>query len=678
MTAVDSTESLSVDVIPSQPVGAMRRFFYDATSNAFAAANSKTILGTLIDSSLFDVDRLQVDAWTASIAHLKIIAEAFPTAHIFLEFTIPRMGKRVDAIVLLNGLVFVLEYKVGKTIYSRHDIDQTMGYALDLKNFHESSHNALVIPILIATEAPALPESISFSDDGVATIILANKTNTVDILGALALRYSTKPMDAGTWSAGRYKPTPTIIEAAQALYRGHDVKEISRNEAGADNLSMTSAYIEQVAVDSEKNSRKSICFVTGVPGSGKTLAGLNIAVSRMRARNEDHAVFLSGNGPLVDVLREALTIDAMQQAAHQAPPRPSKPAQYQKASAVIQNIHHFRDENLSSFAPPVDKVVVFDEAQRAWDVAQTSKFMKAKRGQVGFSMSEPEFLLSVMDRHDDWCVIVCLIGGGQEINTGEAGISEWLNALESKFPHWNVHLSDQISNTNYVGAVKGESFIQREQVHVNARLHLAVSLRSFRAEYLSNFIGAIIDSDIAGARELQQRLKDYPIVLTRSLTTARKWLRERARGGERIGLLASSNALRLKPEGVFMKSKIEPKKWFLAPSDDVRSSNALEDAGSEFDVQGLELDWACVCWDANLRRRNNTWEGMEFSGSKWQKINGESRQAYLLNSYRVLLTRARQGLVIFVPEGDKDDLTRTPSVYGAIHDFLISTGIEII
>jgi hypothetical protein len=470
-------------------------------------------------------------------------------------------------------------------------------------------------------------------------------------------------IDAQEWERGRYRPTPTIIEAAQALYRGHSVDEISRSEAGAENLTLTAEYIFRVIESAKSQGHKAICFVTGVPGSGKTLAGLNLATARQRAHGDEHAVFLSGNGPLVAVLREALAADAVEQARERGEPT-SKTLEERRTSAFVQNIHHFRDEALATTYAPVERVAIFDEAQRAWDAVQTCKFMQQKRGQHDFGMSEPEFLLSVMDRHPDWCTIVCLVGGGQEINTGEAGIGEWLNALKDRFAHWRLHVSEKLD------VPAGIPNLKRTKL-----LHLATSLRSFRAERVSDFVGGIIDGTASAARALIPDLASYPIFVTRDLDSARAWLRSMRRGNERAGLLASSNALRLKPHGVFIKSGIEPQKWFLSPPEDVRSSDALEDAASEFEVQGLELDWACVCWDANLIRSTDCWRVRQFRGSSWQDVADSDRRRYVANAYRVLLTRARQGMVIFVPPGDPKDPTRVPEVYDDVYAYLTACGI---
>jgi Uncharacterized conserved protein (DUF2075) len=307
--------------------------------------------------------------------------------------------------------------------------------------------------------------------------------------------------------------------------------------------------------------------VTGVPGSGKTLAGLNIATRRSEEHHDEHAVFLSGNGPLVDVLREALARDRARREGI------SKKTAEREVRSFVQNIHHFRDHYVGNDDVPVEKVVVFDEAQRAWTREQAASFMQRKRGQTDFDVSEPEFLISVMDRHPDWCTVVCLVGGGQEINTGEAGISEWINALETRFPTWEVHVSPRIALPEYGSPNEVEAFLASSRVCSDEHLHLAVSMRSFRAEALSTFVGHVLDDEPEAASATYKSIKAaYPIYLTRNLAAARAWLRSQARGTERFGLVASSGAQRLRPEGIHIKAEIEPTNWFLNADTDVRSS----------------------------------------------------------------------------------------------------------
>lgn len=643
----------------------MNRAYVSIAAQQVSQVSNAELFGQLATRLPFALEPAQRAAWEFQIEHLRELALALPDAHFFMEFLIPRMGRRADLIILLAGIVFVIEYKLGARQFDRSSLDQVFGYGLDLKHFHETSHSVPIVPILVATHAEAGDDhEIRWDEDRLARPLRTNAAGLARSIVQVAECWPGPPINPDAWVAGRYRPTPTIVEAAQALYRGHDVEEIARSEAGAENLTRTADYVAQAIEAAKRDKRKIICFITGVPGSGKTLAGLNLATARQRAHSDEHAVFLSGNGPLVDVLREALALDAVAK-AREAGQSTSKTQEDRRAAAFIQNIHHFRDDALTSEAAPIEKVAVFDEAQRAWDVEQTSKFMQQKKGQLGFSMSEPEFLLNVMDRHEDWCAIICLIGGGQEINTGEAGIEEWLRALERSFPHWRVHLPDTLAHACTIG----EEICAPE-------LHLAISIRSFRAERLSDFVGHVVAGEADAARELRSSLTNYPLFITRDLDQARRWLRAKRRGNERAGLLASSNAARLKPHGVFVKAKIEPAKWFLAPSADVRSSDALEDAATEFDVQGLELDWTCLCWDANFRRSGNAWQAQQFKGTRWQSVNDAARRTYVANSYRVLLTRGRQGMVVFLPEGSDDDVTRPPEAYNQIFDFLVRCGFE--
>lgn len=643
----------------------MDRAYITIAASEVPTASHAELIGQLALKLPFPVEPAQRAAWEYQIHHLRELAIELPSAYFCIEFLIPRMGRRADLIVLYHGKIYVVEYKLGAHDFDRSSLDQVYGYGLDLKHFHETSHNRPIIPILVATEAKSSRSTqVRWDADGLAKPLATTAQDLAATIKETSLDRCASPIDHTAWIAGRYRPTPTIVEAAQALYRGHAVEEISRSEAGAENLTRTADYVAQEIEAAKLRRQKVICFITGVPGSGKTLAGLNLATARQRAHSDEHAVFLSGNGPLVSVLREALALDAVAK-AREAGKATTKTEEDRRASAFIQNIHHFRDDALATSEAPVEKVAIFDEAQRAWDVEQTSKFMQQKKGQVGFAMSEPEFLLSVMDRHDDWCAIICLVGGGQEINTGEAGISEWLRAIERSFPHWQVRFPDTLPCQQDL-----------PNLVTTSDLHLATSIRSFRAEKLSDFVGHVIDRDANQALVVRAALNNYPLYITRDLDAARAWLRSQRRGQERAGLLASSNANRLKPHGIFVKAKIEPEKWFLAGGDDVRSSDALEDAGTEFDVQGLELDWACLCWDGNLRRTGGAWQALQFKGTRWQAVNDSARQAFVANSYRVLLTRARQGLVVFVPEGSETDLTRPVFVYDQIFEFLLSCGFE--
>lgn len=527
---------------------------------------------------------------------------------------------------------------------------------------------------MVATNATSFTEQTS----QIVAHETAAKSNQYDLAETLKqyLNDDGESINIEYWENSIYKPTPTIVEAAQALYKGHNVQEITRSDSGTINLSKTAECINSVIDKSKSKGIKSICFVTVVPGAGKTLAGLNIAVERMKTDEDKHAVFLSGNGPLVDVLREALTRDEVLTAKENGEKLSKKQAAI-KANAFIQNIHHFRDDNLLSDKAPIEKVVVFDEAQRAWTNHQVSSFMKRKKGVEDFNKSEPEFLIDVMNRHSDWCTIVCLIGGGQEINTGEAGLEEWVSSLKIHFPDWDIHYSDSIlESDNYLKSKESRQWLVGNGIS-EIELHLAVSVRSFRSEQLSNFIHELLNVKIDNSQRIYSQIKNsYPIVVSRNLEKAKEWLRLKAKGTERIGLIGSSGARRLRPLGVDVKNEISAPSWFLNNSQDIRSSYFLEEVATEFDIQGLEIDWACVAWGGNFYMNNTDWKYQNFKGTKWQNINKEIDKEYLKNTYRVLLTRARQGMVIFVPESSDIDHTRPKELYDKTYEYLKEIGIK--
>lgn len=671
--------TVSENVMPKNDIARrVPRAWYQASIQDFLGISEEEVLGVLTTNNDFTLLPTQRDAWRVEIEFLKQQLTGLSGA-VFLEFNIPRMGRRVDVILLINSVVFVVEFKVGEITVNRSAIDQVWDYALDLKNFHEASHSMAVVPILIATEVVDTTENfVRIDQDGVYQPIAVTRSNfrkTIDdILGKL----TTASLDAHSWVSASYRPTPTIIEAARSLYARHSVEAIARHDAGAKNLTTTSQCVEALINRARSEKRKLICFVTGVPGAGKTLVGLNIATHRHEETDPSHAVFLSGNGPLVAVLREALTRDEYFRQRGEGR-RVRKGEIHERVKAFIQNIHHFRDEALIDDLPPSERVVIFDEAQRAWNLRQTAHFMQRKKGYANFSQSEPEFLISYMDRHEDWAVVVCLVGGGQEINTGEAGISAWIEAVREKFPHWQMYISSRLTDSEYAAGHVLETVRQHKEAFYEDGLHLAVSMRSFRSENVSYFVKMLLDCERDEAQKmLKQQIENYPIVVTRCLDRAKSWVRQNARGSERCGLLASSRAQRLKPYAIDVRADIDPVHWFLDDRNDTRSSFYLEDAATEFHVQGLELDWACVTWDGDFRKTENGWGHHDFRGSRWCNISNEDNRNYLRNAYRVLLTRARQGMVIFVPEGDVADGTRNPVYYDGTFNYLVDIGVPVL
>lgn len=656
----------------------MLNFYYKDFIETFLNKSIEEIIGSISLSNQFDSTINQNKSWEQQIHILKKALDGY-CGTIFFEFSIPRMGKRVDCLVIIDNIVFVIEFKVGENEFLSYNIDQVWDYALDLKNFHKPSHSAVLAPILVATEARNLLTEISLTphNDDLIFPIKSNKDNLPDaIKNTLLFFHGKTKINGDEYAKGSYSPTPTIIEAAVSLYNNHSVEEITRNDAKAINLSKTSSAISEIIDYAKSGNKKVICFVTGVPGAGKTLVGLKVATLHLDNEKSNTSVYLSGNAPLVAILQEALTRDKVNR-ERELGNRMTKSKAKEGVKAFIQIIHHYRDAYLVDPNPPYDHVAIFDEAQRAWNKEQTVKFMRQKKNQINFDHSEPEFLISCLDRHKDWAVIVCLVGGGQEINTGEAGISEWLNAIYNKFTDWEVCISPSLTDSEYAATESISKLQERGVTKYNKDLHLSVSMRSFRAEKVSFFVKLLLDLNIDEVREtLSSISENYPIILTRDLAKAKEWLKQKSRGTERYGIVVSSQAQRLKPLAIDVKSPTNPVNWFLEGKDDVRSSYYLEDVATEFHVQGLELDWACVTWDGDLRYSESGWETFSFVGNKWQNIHKEERKRYLINAYRVLLTRARQGMVIVLPEGNVKDHTRKPEYYDKTFNYLKSIGIK--
>lgn len=650
----------------------VKRSYYSNDIQSFLNQDNYSIFGEITTNDQFSAEDLQKNTWNREIEILKRELSQLLDGHIIFEYTIPRIGNRIDNIVIYKGIIFLLEFKVGEKKYPSYAIEQVTDYAFDLSCFHKESHNRLLVPILISTKAHSVKQEIRISKDNVLETICCNEYEIAKYITEVSLKFIQDEIIPDDWINSLYMPTPTIIEAAQALYLGHNVEDISRNDASAKNLNQTTKAINKIIDYSKTHNRKSICFITGVPGAGKTLAGLNIAVERQKIAEDEHAVFLSGNGPLVDVLQEALARDDAKRN------HISRKEASRKVKEFIQIIHHFRDDAISVDTPPVEKVAIFDEAQRAWDEQNLTDFMKKKKHIEDFNMSEPEFLISILNRHNDWATIICLIGGGQEINKGEsAGIYGWFDSLRNNYPNWDIYVSDKITDDEYS---KGHNFAEMTKnmnVNIIEDLHLAVSLRSFRSENVSNFVKALLDVDIDTAKRLYEQFNnDYPVFVTRNLHKAKLWVRSQAKGSQRYGLTASSGAKRLRKYGIWVQNKIEATNWFLNGKNDVRSSFHLEETATEFDIQGLELDWTIVCWDADLRFENGDFKHLKFVGTKWQNIKSADNILYLKNAYRVLLTRARQGFVIFVPTGDETDMTAKPEYYDGIYRYLKSVGIK--
>ena len=683
----------------------INRYFYKSSLFDFIHDSLDVIFGKISRADEMDTASTQKYAWEQEIQIMKQVLHPYVNeqAEILFEYTIPRLGKRIDVVVLLRERIFVIEFKAGENEFLHHDVDQVLDYALDLKNFHQGSVDRFIIPILVATESNMHSTlcQLSHYDDGIYEPLLTNEEHLSDIFSMILkepIPEVSHSVSISDWARSRYAPTPTIIEAARSLYLNHSVENITRHDSEGEQLKRTTQYVQKVIHETKAMKGKSICFVTGVPGAGKTLVGLNVAVQQ--ETDEDLAVYLSGNGPLVEVLTEALTRDKQAQEKALGNKITKKEAE-REVKRFIQIIHRYRDNMLGKIHVvngelqidpdkelqdkkagygEVENIAIFDEAQRSWDNEHIASWLKRKKGFADFPMSEGEFLIWSLDQRKDWAVIVCLVGGGQEINTGEAGIGEWIRALNETFPHWQVYISNQLTAKEYAEGKVKELLNHNSHVTYSEDLHLAVSMRSFRAESLSNMVHYLLDGDVEKVRQTYAAISDrYPIVLTRDLDKAKAWLKQHARGNERYGMVVSSKAYRLKPLAIDVRCKPNTVHWFLDDINDVRSSLFLEDAASEFDIQGLELDWTCLIWDGDLRYNGKSWDYFEFNGgNKWNRINKIERKTYQLNAYRVLLTRARQGMVICVPKGDAEDNTRLPEFYDSTYDYLKSLGFEII
>lgn len=704
------------------------RCLYNNEIKSFLNESENSILGTLSRNYHGSVQSTQTDAWAEEIAITqKLLKELNQDGRIIFEYDIPRLGKRIDVTLLINGIVFVLEFKVGESRILEADVDQVLDYALDLKYFHKFSSDKIIVPILIATHYRQSSSVITMSvyNDKVVNPLVTGKNGLLKLINDILVNYPNEDPIDDNWIISPYAPTPTIIEAARALYENHSVENITRHEADNVSTDRTIAYILDVIKKSKENKEKSICFVTGVPGAGKTLVGLDVAIKQTYQGNvepvkAEGAVYLSGNGPLVAVLTEALAKDN-QKKCRENGIRKNLTDSRREVSKSIQMIHRYRDNMLLKIKNPVENgvleidptkavkqeeagfgevehVAIFDEAQRSWTHKRLADYLK-RGGTYGnklkvpnFPMSEAGFLIWSLDQREDWATIVCLVGGGQEINTGEAGISEWIKALNEKFNNWKVYISPKLTDKEYAEGQVNELLKDNPHVTYSDDLHLAVSLRSYRAEKLSAFVHALLTFD-PKAKDIYQEIKDkYPIVLTRDMKKAKEWLHKQVRGSERTGVLITKESARYKPLGIHVLPTGDEKAvhWFLEDKMDTRSSNYLEDAATEIQVQGLELDYTCLLWDADMRYENGKWEFYCFNGkTKWtkQKGNTESKlelMKYMLNAYRVLLTRARAGMVICVPFGNSnktksgfwEDSTRLPEYYDGTFNYLKSLGIE--
>lgn len=662
--------------------------YYRRTVDEFLQASPSEVLGDLTSGNARfgfpEVEREQIESWEEELTWLRgqlgELCHRRPEAlhwGLLLEFPIPRRQQRIDAVLFAGGLIFVLEFKSGTSGAAWSWGQQAEDYALDLAYFHAPSHRHTIIPAVIA---PGLQYRASRNIAGnVRSVAMAPPEQLCTLLLTtveVEKDVDQNQIDLREWDEGVYEPVPTVIEAAMALYAGMSVREIARSHAGQANLTAIADFLLTVITRAQTNREKIICFVTGIPGAGKTLAGLNLVHNpEIHNQGRPASVFMSGNGPLVDILREALAIDCAERTGT------TKRNARSKVRTFVQNIHHFVKDNLErpDSQRPYEYAIVFDEAQRAWNSEQNRKKYK-KRSPI-WHISEPEMVLKIMDRHADWAAVIALVGGGQEIHDGEAGLGEWGRAL-SKYPHWQVLVSPEaLRGGESVGGAPlfHSSDIPRTVIEESA-LHLDVCIRSHQATELAAWVNCVLRGDAATAAQLAANFQQFPVVLSRDLGQTKAWLRQHTRGERRCGLVASSGATRLRAYGietsVAIREAYSYAHWFLASSEDVRSSYQLEVVATEFEIQGLELDIVGLCWggdfiwDGILQR----WRPRQFSGTKWKDAT-DDRAVRIQNKYRVLMTRAREGLVIWVPEGDASDPTQNVAMMNDTADYLISCGV---
>jgi hypothetical protein len=670
--------------------------FYRTNVGEFLNREASDILGQLNLQSRTAVSSLRVStavSWERTVSVLKAalaqVISTLPSAAdwgLLLEYEIPRRDRRIDAVLLVGGLVLVFEFKTGESETGASAQRQAEHYAMELRDFHRESRGRRIVPIVVSHPLADMrpPIASDMSDPVLSPLVAGDPTLAAAILYAVrssAAEASAPQIDLRSWDESAYEPVPNIVEAAQMLYAHQSVRELSHAHAEAWNLTKTADVVVSTVARARREKLKVVCFVTGVPGAGKTLAGLNAVHSpELTQAGQPAGSFLSGNGPLVKIITEALARH------HHRRTGETLDESRRKIRTFIQSVHSFLKEYRVPSKLPPEHVVVFDEAQRAWDADKVKKeFLRRatadERDALREVNSEPAMMVSIMNRLPDWAVIVALVGGGQEIHDGEAGLAEWGRAIREQFPHWRVVASPEALHGG--PSVPGsrlftEGDTGRVAVTIEPHLHLPVSVRPFRAEAVAKWVNAVVNGSADEAAAVAAQVTAFPIVFTRSLGAARDWLHRQTRGFRRSGLLASSGALRLRAHGLEVSSAFRGgfpfDEWFLSLPPDIRSSNMLEVALTEFECQGLELDWTGVCWGGDFIWSDNAWRFRHFKGTAWQFLQKAETQEFIRNKYRVLLTRAREGTVIWVPGGDADDPTREPVLLDATAEFLLRCG----
>ena len=705
----------------------MPNFQYADTISGFLSKSEGEIVHILTENNEFSsIRRTTMDSWHEEVRTIRKALSEYKEENGFVafEYTIPRVGGRIDCIIGLRGILFVLEFKTGEEQNADADKEQLEQYVIDLKNFHFESYDIPIAPIWVVPQAELSPVKVRKPSNKQLLFEMATvcDTSIEDCFKQILSKdISREQIDMNNWLYSPYCPTSNIVDAARKLYANNKVEDINRSDAKGEDLIRTTKTLLDLIDKAKANREKYLCLVTGVPGAGKTLIGLSVATKHKEdesSKNKDNrSVYLSGNRPLVMVLQEALARDAYERAEEQIkeklgrkPKRTelkeagiTRPEIKSKIKQFIQPVPSWRKEYLKGirvsgsgdhmtlikdanyayrgsgdFYVPYDHVSIYDEAQRAWEANENASYVRKKEAHLKDfpNWSEPRFLISCMDRHEDWAVYICLIGNGQDINHGEAGTVEWIRSIKC-FPNWKTYAPEDIKNEQAVAdALDGVN------IEYLPGLHLNTDLRSIRAENLAQFVDDLLTFKKENATQLLENLKRYPICITRDINTAKAWVKEHARENERYGALASSKGQRLKPDALTLlppnSSESDVTHWFLGDNKDVNSSFYMEEVATEFQVQGLELDWALVAWDADMRydTSSSTWKQYSFRGSKWMNINDEKIRKYQINAYRVILTRARRGMVIYVPKGSPDDHTRSPKFYDGTYQYFKQLGIQ--
>ncbi len=614
------------------------------------------------------IEIAQLNAWEAASRILRAALHgADPAWRLLLEFDLLRLEKRIDAVLVTDRAILSLEFKHRARRFEAADLRQAEDYALDLHDFHAGSRHHPVVPVLVATDAAMPRFDRPLLWHGVTPVLLANAASLGLLIRAAqaAIGPPATPLDPAGWERQPYRPVPSVLEAATMLYRRNSVADLAEARADAPNLTRTTAAIARAIEASQRDGARTVVFVTGIPGAGKTLCGLNVVFGALR---EHGAAFLTGNAPLVAVLAEALGRNAAP-AGGQA-----LTAARGKAKDVLQNVHRFLEDCVRKPEhPPEARIIVFDEAQRAWDARQATR--DTQRRVSHLTASEPAHTLEIMGRVPGWSVIVALIGNGQEINTGEAGLAEWGEVIAAD-PRWRAVAAPRV-----LGAAEP---VQRlapgpaAWLALDADLDLTVPMRSVRDAAGAPWVDAVLTGDAAGARAIADAAGGVPFLLTRDLAALRAGLRGLCRGLRRTGLVASAGAKRLRADGLGVQVP-DVADWFLNRWPDIRGSEALETFATEYDCQGLELDLVGLAWGGDFIRGAHGWQPRRFAGDRWLTVQGGAERIFVRNTYRVLLTRARYETVIWVPRGSPagqpfHDAPRPAAELDAIADFLLACG----